>query len=145
MKRPCDHHRLTQRPFWQVGTGSGAPAGQSGARQRTAPHTRENAAASSWARFVVSTRGQDSDAQQPLASFAGSGAYVVVVQSASVAQSAPPGGVRASPGVGAGLGFSVGFWLGVGAGLGAAWSVWDEQARTARRITTPARMERLWQ
>ena len=107
--------RATQRPAWQAATGSGAPAGQLGARQRTAAQAADQASVSSLARFAVSTRGQESAAQQPLPSFTGSAAYVVVTQSASLAQSAPPDGV--------------------GVGVGAAWSVPDEQAnaRTRRR------------
>jgi hypothetical protein len=83
--------RATQRPAWQAATGSGAPAGQLGARQRTAAQAADHAPPSSLARLAVSTRGQESAAQQPLPSFTGSGAYVVVAQSASAWQSAPPG------------------------------------------------------
>ena len=115
--------RAAQRPAVQVATGSGAPAGQSGARQRTEAQRLENAAESSAARFAVSTRGQVSDAQQLRASFAGSGPYVVVVQSASVAQSAPPAGV------------------GVG-----DWSGRDEQASASRsRSRAARRMAGGWQ
>ena len=134
--------RATQWPAWHAATGSGAPAGQLGARQRTAAQAADHAPPSSLARLAVSTRGQESAAQQPLPSFTGSGAYVVVVQSASLAQSAPPGGV----GVSLGSGFGVGFGVAVGfeVGVGAAWSVPDEQAnaRTRRRAR---RMAGGWQ
>lgn len=143
--------RAAQRPLWQVGTGS-APAGQSGGRrQRTAPQALDQASASSWARFAVSIRGQTSAAQQPPLPLTGSAAYVVVAQSASALQSAPPGGVGVCAGVGAGLGssvglgFSVGLAVGVGVavGVGLALSVCDEQATTSTRSS--ARMGRLWQ
>jgi hypothetical protein len=132
--------RAAQRPAVQVATGSGVPAGQSGARQRTEAQRLENAAESSAARLAVSTRGQASDAQQLRASFAGSGPYVVVVQSASVAQSAPPAGVGVSVGVGV-VGVSVGVGVGVGVG---DWSGRDEQA-SARRSRAARRMAGGWQ
>ncbi len=124
--------RGAQRPSLQPAFGSGLPAGQSGARQRTAAQAPVQASASSLARLAVSTRGQASAAQQPLASFTGSGAYGVVVQSSSVAQSAPPAGVGA--GAGAGVSVGVGLGVGVGVGLGVALSGCDEQpiARTRR-------------
>ena len=95
--------RGVQRPSLQAATGSGEPAGQSGARQRTAEQAAVQASASSRARFAVSTRGQASAAQQPPVSATGSGAYVVVAQSASLVQSAAPdGGGRAGACVGVG-------------------------------------------
>jgi hypothetical protein len=117
--------RGVQRPSTQAATGSGEPAGQSGARQRTAAQAPFQASASSLARFAVSTRAQTSAAQQPALSLTGSAAYVVVAQSASLAQSAPAGGAGRSPGVGPGPALSFG----------------DEQA-IARTSSRP-RMERL--
>lgn len=125
--------RGPQRPAVQAATGSGEPAGQSGARQRTAAQAAVQASASSLARFAVSTRAQASAAQQPLASLTGSGAYVVVAQSASLAHSSPPGG--------AGVGFD---GVGVAAGAGAALSFGDEHASPSRRKSA-RRMEGGWQ
>ncbi len=133
--------RGMQWPPLQVGTGSGAPAGQAGARQRTAAHFCDQAAASSSACFFVSTRAQARAAQQPLASLTGSRAYVVVVQSASVVQSVPFGIGPSGIGVGVGVGFSVG--VGVGVGVGDGWSEWEEQAARAA-IRRSARMAGGW-
>ena len=131
--------REVQRPSLHAAIGSGEPAGQSGARQRTAAQAPVQASASSLARFAVSTRAQARAAQQPLASFTGSGAYVVVAQSASLAQSAPAGGVGVgSDGVVVGSDGVV-----VGAGPGVALSFCDEQATASIRMS--ARMGRLWQ
>lgn len=135
--------RATQWLSRQVATGSGAPAGQLGARQRTAAHFCDQAAVSSSTCFLVSTRAQASAAQQPLASFTGSGAYVVVAQSASLAQSVPFGigfGVGVGVSVGVGVGFAVG--VGVGFAVGVGCSEWDEQARASTRRAA-RRMERL--
>jgi hypothetical protein len=126
----------------QVATGSVVAGGQSGARQRTAAQAAFQASASCLARFVVSTRTQVSAAQQPLASFTGSAPYMVVVQSASVAQSAPPGGVGLWSGAGVAGGACSGVGVGLGVGPGAAWSFGEEQATTSTRKS--ARMGRLW-
>jgi hypothetical protein len=131
--------RATQR--WsssrQTATGSGAPAGQSGARQRTAAQLFDQAAARSSAFLRLVTRGQSSAAQQPLASTTGSGLYVVTAQSSSVAHSmaSGPGGFRS----GGGDSFAVG----VGVGVGVGWSEWEEHA-TASTSRATRRMARGW-
>ena len=122
----------------QTATGSGAPAGQSGARQRTAAHFCDQAAARSSAFLRVVTRAQTNAAQQPLASFTGSGAYVVVAQSASLAHSAA---VPGSGGFLSGAGASVGVGVG-GAGGWLVWSCDEQAARAATRRS--ARMAGGW-
>ncbi len=123
----------------QTATGAETSSGQSGARQRTAAHFCDQAAARSSAFLRDVTRAQSSAAQQPLAAFTGSGLYVVTAQSPSLAHSTAveAGGFLSGAGVSAGV--EGGAWVGAG------WLVWSCDEQAARAITSRrARMAGGW-
>lgn len=137
---------MTQPPQWlsrQVAVGRRASSGQSGARQRTAAHALDQAAARSSAFLRVVTRGQSSAAQQALLSFTGSGLYVVIAQSSSLAHSmaVAAGGFLSGAVVGSAAGGGVAS-AGVGVAAGSGWWSCAEQAARASTRTS-ARMGKL--